>query len=140
MDRQPRLADAASTAQRQCAHVACEPANLAQLMFAADKGIKLLAGITLNTQFHTAARLPARGISRSYVRDHLSVVAKVTRDGPKRNLNSRKSTMSGTRVIVSSAAAAGRRSRAPVADQMSVWPLARCSSASRNRLRSIPPP
>ena len=70
VDREPGLPDAAGPAQRErAARADAMLAKLAQLAFAADKGIKLLAGIAVNTEFHVAARLSARGISRSYLRD-----------------------------------------------------------------------
>ncbi|HEX6931108.1 MAG TPA: hypothetical protein VF162_03110 [Streptosporangiaceae bacterium] len=61
VDGEARLADPAGPAQGERSCGAGDPAHLTYFTFAADKGIKLFAGITVNTQFHVVARLCGSG-------------------------------------------------------------------------------
>jgi hypothetical protein len=57
VDGEPRLPDSSGPAQRKRTRGGSDPANLAYFTVAANKGIKLLTGITVNAQFHIVARL-----------------------------------------------------------------------------------
>jgi hypothetical protein len=89
MDCEPGLADSPRAAQGQSAGGARDPANLAYFAFAADKGIKLLAGISVNTQFHVVTRLVVEGNSRTLLS---GTVAKVTCMSDKGNHQTESTT------------------------------------------------